>query len=117
MDCGVGGWRVHGVGGCVVVWVVVGWMVGEFMWWVHILTHQKSYNVKIFNFMKTHVPTHQTYPSVTLSLHIYFGWFMGWVVDGGGVVRGFMGWVVGGFMEWLCVVVWVVVGWVVGGFM
>ena len=31
----VGGWRVHGVSGCVVVWVVVGhlvgWVVGEFM--------------------------------------------------------------------------------------
>ena len=27
----VGGWRVHGVDGCVVVWVVVGWVVGEFM--------------------------------------------------------------------------------------
>ena len=35
MGDGVGGWRVHGVGGCVVVWVVVGclmgWVVGEFM--------------------------------------------------------------------------------------
>ena len=35
MDGGVGGWRVHGMGGCVVVWVVVrcldGWVVGEFM--------------------------------------------------------------------------------------
>ena len=31
----MGGWRVHGVGWCVVVWVVVGcmveWMVEEFM--------------------------------------------------------------------------------------
>ena len=31
----VGGWRVHWVGGCVLVWVVVGcmvgWVVGEFM--------------------------------------------------------------------------------------
>ena len=39
MDC----WRVHGVVGCVVVWVVVvcmvGWLVGEFMGWVHMLTH------------------------------------------------------------------------------
>ena len=24
-------WRAHGVGWCVVVWVVVGWVVGEFM--------------------------------------------------------------------------------------
>ena len=38
-----GGWRVHEVGGCVVLWVVVGYMVGrvvgELMGWVHILTH------------------------------------------------------------------------------
>ena len=37
------GWRVHGVGGCVMVWVVVGcmvgWLVGELMGWVHILTY------------------------------------------------------------------------------
>ena len=49
MGDGVGGWRVRGVGGgglggCkvhewVVVWVVVGWVLGEFMGWVHILTH------------------------------------------------------------------------------
>ena len=40
---GVGGWRVHRVVGCVGVWVVVGcmvgWVVGEFMGWVHVLTH------------------------------------------------------------------------------
>ena len=33
---GVGDWRVHGV-----VWVVVGWVVGELMGWVHILTHEQ----------------------------------------------------------------------------
>ena len=45
-------WMVHGVGGdgvvegfmgwvggCVAVWVVVGWVVRGFMGWVHILTH------------------------------------------------------------------------------
>ena len=36
---GVDGWRVHGVGWCVVVGYMVGWMVGGFMGWVHILTH------------------------------------------------------------------------------
>ena len=37
---GVVGRRVHGVGGCAVVWlVVIGWVVGGFMGWVHILTH------------------------------------------------------------------------------
>ena len=49
---GVGGWRVHGVGGggvvswrvhevvvCVAVWMAVGWVVGGFIGWVHILTH------------------------------------------------------------------------------
>ena len=33
------GWRVHGMGVCVVVLVVVGWVVGGFMGWVQILTH------------------------------------------------------------------------------
>ena len=48
--------------------------------------------------------------SVTLSLYIYLGCFMGWEVGGDGVVGGFIGWVVEGFMGW-------VVGWLVGGFM
>ena len=102
---GVGGWMVHGVGA-----------------YSHSSTN--SYNVKTFHFMKTHPPiklslhyctyTHphmnsydvifhfmNTHPpikhtqSVTLSLYIYFGWFMGWVVGGGGMVGGFMGWVRG----------------------
>ena len=70
---GVDGWRVHGVGA---------------------YTHppMKGYNVKIFNFMNTHPPIKHI-QSVTLSLCIYCGWFMGWVVDGGGVVGGFMDWV------------------------
>ena len=42
----LGGWRVHGVGWCVVVWVVVGcmvgWMVGGFMGWLHVLTHPEK---------------------------------------------------------------------------
>ena len=65
---GVGFWRVHGVGRCVVVWVVVGWVVGGFMgvwmgcgmgdWRVHgvgAYTHpsMNSYNVKTFHFMNT----------------------------------------------------------------
>ena len=40
---GAGSWRVHGVGGCVVLWVMVGcmvgWVVRELMVWVHIPTH------------------------------------------------------------------------------
>ena len=35
---GVVGWRVHGVGGC----VVVRWVVGGFMGLVHILTHHEQ---------------------------------------------------------------------------
>ena len=85
--------------------VVGGWVVGGFMggwwwgaWWggwrvhgVGVYTHppMNSYNVKTFHFMNTHPPTEHI-QSVTLSLHIYFGWFMGWVVDGGQVVGGFM---------------------------
>ena len=44
VDGRVGDWRVHGVGWCgwlegswdvcVMVWVVVGWVVGGFMGWV-----------------------------------------------------------------------------------
>ena len=51
-----------------------------------------SYNVKTFHFMNTHPPIKHI-QSVTLSLYIYFRWFMGWVVDAGGVVGGFIGWV------------------------
>ena len=36
---GMGGWRAHRVGGWVVVGCMVGWVVGELMGWVHILTH------------------------------------------------------------------------------
>ena len=39
----VDGFRVHGVGGGVVVGCMVGWLVGGFMGWVHILTHPESY--------------------------------------------------------------------------
>ena len=38
---GVGGWRVHFVVVCVVVWVV-----GGFIGWMHILTHPLSYILK-----------------------------------------------------------------------
>ena len=59
-----------------------------------------SYDVVIFNFMKTHPPIEHI-QSVALSLYIYFGWFMGWVVDGGGVIEGFMAWVGGWWGGWL----------------
>ena len=69
----------------------------------------KSYSVKIFNFMNTHPPTHQTYPKChSVTIHILWrvhgvdgGWWWGgwrvhlvgwWVM--GWVVRGFLGWVV-----------------------
>ena len=67
----MGGWRVHGVGA---------------------YTHppMNSYNVKKFHFMNTH-PLIKHIQSVTLSLYIYFGWFMGWEVGGDGVVGEFMG--------------------------
>ena len=70
---GVVGWRVHGVG-------------------AYNHPPMNSFNVKTFHFINTHPPIKHI-QSVTLSLYIYFGRFMGWVVDGGGVVRGFMGWV------------------------
>ena len=57
---GVGCWRVHGVGA---------------------YTHppMNSYNVKIFNFMNTHPPTHQTYPKChSVTIHIL------WMVHGVG---------------------------------
>ena len=83
----------------------------------------------IFHFMNTHPPIEHI-QSVTLSLYIYFGWFMGREVGGDGVVGGFIGWM-GGACGWLKgskgggVAGWrvhgvggcVVVGWVVGGFM
>ena len=84
----IGGWKVHGVGGYVIVWVVVGWVGGGFMGWVHVLTHPcNSYNVKIFNFMNTHPPTHRTYPKChSVTIHIL------WRVHGvGWVVEEFMG--------------------------
>ena len=98
MHGGVGGWRVHGVGA---------------------YTHppMNSYNVKIFNFMNTHPPTHQTYPKChSVTVHIL------WSVHGvggcrvhgvgGGRVGGWRVHGVGG-----CVVVGCMVGWVVGEFM
>ena len=105
-----GGWRVHGVDGWVIgwlvggfmEWVVVGWVVGGFIGWVHTHPSMNNYNVKRFHFMNTHPPIKHI-QSVTLSLYMYFGWFMGWEVGGDGVAEGFMG--------------WVVVGWLVGGFM
>ena len=87
----VGCWRIHGVGA---------------------YTHppMNSYNVKIFNFMNTNPPTHQTYPKCK-SVTIHILWSVHGV-GGGGVVGGFMGWVVGwvvgGFMGWVGV-------WCVGG--
>ena len=53
--------------------------------------HMNNYDVIIFHFMDTHPPIKHI-QSVTLSLYIYFGWFMGCMV------LGFMGWVVDGFM-------------------
>ena len=83
-----------------------------------------SYNVKRFNFMKTHPPIEHI-QSVTLSLYIYYGGFMGWVVVGwfecSWVGGGVGGWRVhgvgdGGVCGWrghgvvVCIVVRVVVG-------
>ena len=81
-----------------------------------------SYDVIIIHFMNTHPPIEHI-QNVTLSLYIYFGWFIGWEVGGDGVVGLFLRWVGGGVGGWRvhgvggCVVVWVVVVWVVGGFM
>ena len=142
---GVGGWRFHGVGGGVVGdWLEGSWGgcvcgcvggggVGD--WRVHRLDPPMNrYNVKIFNFMSTHPPTHQTYPKChSVTIHILkrvhgvgggrvVGGFIGWVVVW--VVGGLMGWmVVGWVVGWRvhevggCVVVGVMVGWVVGVFM
>ena len=49
-----------------------------------------SYDVIIFHFTNTHPPIKHI-QNVTLSLYIYFGWFMGWEVGGGGVGGDFMG--------------------------
>ena len=126
-----GGWRDHGVGGggvsgCRVHWVggcggvgggdvhggVGGWRVHG----VGAYTHppMNSYNVKTFHFMNTHPPIKHI-QSVTLSLLIYFGWLMGWVVVG--LLEGSWGGCVGSGMGSWRVHEWVVVGWVVGGFM
>ena len=52
--------------------------------------------------MNTHLPIEHI-KSVTLSIYIYFGWFMGWEMSGDGVVGGFMGlvgvWWWGGLLE------------------
>ena len=97
-------------------WVVCGGMGGSGVgyWWVHgvgAYTHppMNSYNVKIFNFMNTHLPIHQTYPKChSVTIHIL------WRVHGVGGWRVHVvvvvGWVVGGFMGW------VMVGWMVGEF-
>ena len=76
--------------------------------------------------MNSH-PSIKHIQSVTLSLYIYFGWFMGWEVGSDGLIgwvgAGMGGWRVHGVGGWRVhevggwVVVWVVVGWVVGGFM
>ena len=100
----VGCWRVHGEGAC---------------------THppMNSYNVKIFNFINTHPPTHQTYPKChSVIIHILWrahgvgggwrvhgmgggrmgGWRVSWGglvcvgVGGGGVHGGVVGWRVHG---------------------
>ena len=67
----MGGWRVHGVGGG----GVGGWRVHG----VGAYTHppMNSYNVKIFNFMNSQPPTHQTYPKCHSGVAL-----MGWVVVG-----------------------------------
>ena len=110
----VGGCRVHGcggVGGSGVHGGVDGWRDHE----VGAYTHPpiKSYNVKIFNFMNTHPPTHQTYLKChSVTIHILWmvhgvggGWWWGdWMVHGVG------GGEVGG-----CRVHWVVVCGCVGG--
>ena len=74
-------------------------------------------------------PTHppiKHIQSVTLSLYIYFGWFMGWVV--GWLQGSWGGWLEGSWGEWVCECVggggmggwrvhgvdWCVVGYVVG---
>ena len=144
MGGGVGSWRVHGVGGCLDGswggWVCGGGVYGGVDGWrvhgVGAYTHPpiKSYNVKMFNFMNTHPPTHQTYPKChSVTIHILWmvhgvgggWWWGGWRVHGvggwrihgvggGGVIGGFigwvgmwvMGWVVGGFMGWVGVWWW-----------
>ena len=57
-----------------------------------------SYNVKIFNFMDTHPPTHQTYPKRhSVTIHILW---RAHGVGGGGLVGGFIGWVGGWVVGW-----------------
>ena len=69
----VGSWRVHGWVS-VVVWVVMGYMVGWVVrvHWVGAYTHPhiNSYNVQRFNFINTHPPIKHI-QSVTLLLYIY----------------------------------------------
>ena len=81
----MGGWVCGGVGGCRVgCWRVHG--VGAY-------THRpmNSYNVKIFNFINTHPPTHRTYQKCH-SVIIHILWRVHGV-GGGGLVGGFTGWV------------------------
>ena len=70
-----------------------------------------SFNVKIFNFMNTHPPTHQKYPKChSVTIHIF------WMVHGVGGGWWWGGWRVHG-VGWCVVVVGCKVGWMVGGFM
>ena len=86
---GVDGRRVHGVG-------------------AYIHPPIKGYNVKIFNFMNTHPPTHQTYPKChSVTIHVLWmvhgvgggWWWGGWRVHG--VDGCVVGWVVGGLIGWV----------------
>ena len=112
----MGGWVVGRVFEGFMGWVVVGWVIGGFMGGlcgcvsgggvggqrVHregAYTHppMNSYNVKIFNFMNTYPPTHQTYPKC-YSVTIHILWRVHRVGEGG-VDEGFIGsvggWVMG----------------------
>ena len=81
-------WRVHGVGGGGVVGVFMRWVVVSLYYCTYTHPHMNSYDVIIFHFMNTHPPIKHI-QSVTLSLYICFGGFMGWVVVES-VVGGFM---------------------------
>ena len=83
---GVVGWRVHGMGGG----GVGGWRIHRTGAYTH--PPMNSYNVKIFNLMNTHPPTHQTYPKCySVTIHIL------WRVHGMVVV----GWLEGSLGEWV----------------
>ena len=123
LEGSLGGWVCSGVGGGGVHGGVDGWRVHV----VGAYTHPpiKSYNVKIFNFMNTHPPTHQTYPKChSFTIHILWR-VHGVGGDGGGVggcrVHGVGGWFEGSWGGCVCGYVsgggvggWRVHGWVVG---